>query len=241
MAFDEGFGGMAGADKEYWRLRIKEEKAKHRSNHNSIKPGLSYKRDLETEGRFAALECADKSGKITDDERAEYEALKDVKKKADATDLKDVFRTPDTTVFTHFNENVRTFFELGGYRAFPEVVSVHVEVREVFAVDVSRGTFRVSFIATTRWYDQFFDKSEYFDKEEMYSQTRPYITFDHVDEGVIRATIRTASHRCPVTTRRGPGRFMPMIVDGWPDHRQCSQPHRLLGDPPASRTAPEPP
>jgi hypothetical protein len=183
MAFDEGFGGMAGADKDYWRLRIKEETARHRSTHNSIKPGLSYKRDLETEGRIAALERAAKSGKITDDERAEYEALKDVKKKADATDLKDVFRTPDTTVFTHFNEKVRTFFELGGYRAFPEVVSVHVEVREVFAVDVSRGTFRVSFIATTRWYDQFFDKSEYFDKEEMYSQTRPYITFDHVDEG----------------------------------------------------------
>lgn len=78
---------------------------------------------------------------------------------------------------------VRTFFELGGYRAFPEVVSVQVEVREIFAVDVARGTFRVSFIATTRWYDQFFDKSEYFDKEEMYSQTKPYITFDHVDEG----------------------------------------------------------
>ena len=46
MAFDEGFGGVAGADKEYWKLRIKEEHAKHRSN-KGIKPGLSYQHDAD--------------------------------------------------------------------------------------------------------------------------------------------------------------------------------------------------
>ena len=63
------------------------------------------------------------------------------------------------------------------------MVTVQLEVREVFAVDLVRGTFRVAFVVTTRWYDRFFDRDEFFNEEEMYAQSKPYITFDHVDEG----------------------------------------------------------
>lgn len=92
-------------------------------------------------------------------------------------------KTPDTTAFYHYNEKVRRFFDLGGYRAFPEVITIQLEIREVFAVDLVRGTYRVSFVVTTRWYDRFFDREEFLDEEEMYAQSKPYITFEHVDEG----------------------------------------------------------
>ena len=98
------------------------------------------------------------------------------------TDVR-VLRTPDNTVFNHVNGRIRQFFELGGYRAFPEVVTISVDVREIMMVDTKDGRYRVSFIATTRWYDAFFDNHDYFDQTQFYTTTRPYITFDHVDEG----------------------------------------------------------
>ena len=45
-----------------------------------------------------------------------------------------VLRTPDNTIFTHSNERLRKFFELGGYRAFPEVVTVSIDIREILHV-----------------------------------------------------------------------------------------------------------
>ena len=45
-----------------------------------------------------------------------------------------VLRTPDNTIFTHANERLRKFFELGGYRAFPEVVTVSIDIREILHV-----------------------------------------------------------------------------------------------------------
>eukprot|EP00040_Diaphanoeca_grandis_P015071 m.76756 g.76756 ORF g.76756 m.76756 type:complete len:1193 (-) comp24930_c0_seq1:213-3791(-) len=102
-----------------------------------------------------------------------------------SSDTKDnlYFRSQDNTVFKHTNLRVREFFELGGYRAFPEIVTVSIEVRDVFYVNVSQGTFRVSFILTKRWYDQAFDSEEYKQEGEVYSQTIPYVTLDHVHEG----------------------------------------------------------
>ena len=103
MTFDEGFGGKDGADHEYWKLRIKEEEVKHRSKHDTIKKGQSYKRDLETETRIAAL--AEKGNKLTVAERAEYATLIGERTKVlESATIKDVFRTPDTTVFTHYND-----------------------------------------------------------------------------------------------------------------------------------------
>lgn len=121
-------------------------------------------------------------------------------------------KTPDTTVFTHYNEKVRRFFELGGYRAFPEVVTVQLEIREVLAVDVVRGTFRVSFIATTRWYDKFFDREEFFDQQELFTTTKPYITFDHVDEGDDPQGVPQDAAPLPVETKHS-GRVQRKTMD----------------------------
>lgn len=53
------------------------------------------------------------------------------------------------------------FFDLGGYRAFPDVVAIEVQVRELLEVDCARGIFRVGFILSLRWYDAHFDSSKY--------------------------------------------------------------------------------
>lgn len=50
---------------------------------------------------------------------------------------------------------------MGGYRAFPDVVTVEVQVRELLEVDCARGIFRVGFILAMRWYDAHFDSAKY--------------------------------------------------------------------------------
>ena len=59
-----------------------------------------------------------------------------------------------------------------------------MDIQEIFWVDVARGTFRVSFILATRWYDKSFDTYAYKGQEgtEVTAHTIPYITFDHCDE-----------------------------------------------------------
>ena len=84
------------------------------------------------------------------------------------------------------NLNVRNFFKLGGYRAFPDVVTVQMDIREIYWVNVARGSFRCAFILQLRWYDQAFDTHEYANLApgtEVTAHTIPYVTFDHVDEG----------------------------------------------------------
>ena len=50
-----------------------------------------------------------------------------------------------------------------------------MSIREIFGVDVQKGTFRCSFVLQLRWYDQFFDKAEFAEKRgyEVYSTTIP--------------------------------------------------------------------
>eukprot|EP00040_Diaphanoeca_grandis_P025676 m.142695 g.142695 ORF g.142695 m.142695 type:complete len:1312 (+) comp30263_c0_seq1:314-4249(+) len=113
----------------------------------------------------------------------EKHKVEDEPEAKDRKKVRHVFRSQDNSVFTHANTRVRAFFELGGYRAFPEVVTVCLEVREIFDIDVSEGTFRVGFVLTKRWYDRMFDKKDYTSEGEVYAQSIPYITFDHALEG----------------------------------------------------------
>ena len=50
-----------------------------------------------------------------------------------------------------------------------------MSIREIFGVDVQKGTFRCSFVLQLRWYDQFFDKAEFAEKrgQEVFSTTIP--------------------------------------------------------------------
>eukprot|EP00037_Helgoeca_nana_P029956 m.365252 g.365252 ORF g.365252 m.365252 type:complete len:1630 (-) comp28083_c1_seq2:403-5292(-) len=96
-----------------------------------------------------------------------------------------VWRTPDNQVHHNLQLRVREFFDLGGYRAFPDVVTVEVKIREILTVDASKGIFRAIFIMTTRWFDPHFDSPSYADRKgtSVYARSIPHVTLDGVDEG----------------------------------------------------------
>ena len=125
----------------------------------------------------------------------------------------DIWRTPDNTVFRHENEIVREFFELGAYRAFPDVVTTEIKVREILDVDVVQGTYTVAFILQLRWYDKYFDQERFHRSrgKEVFCRSCPYVTV----EGVVandraknvpeEATYLTAEerHNDTVTLQKG--------------------------------------
>lgn len=75
-----------------------------------------------------------------------------------------VWRTPDNTTFHCLNPTVQQFFELGGYRAFPDVCTVDIVVKELTEVNSSAGSFRVGFVMSIRWYDRAFDGQAHADQ-----------------------------------------------------------------------------
>ena len=99
MVYNEGYGGAQGLPKPA----------------NSKEPSKWWRPHFEREEVAAAQETTAAAGRGA-------KAGKGTAATAEF-DVIDVWRTPDNTVFTHENEVVREFFELGGYRAFPDVVS----------------------------------------------------------------------------------------------------------------------
>ena len=64
---------------------------------------------------------------------------------------------------TPLTKVVREFFELGGYRAFPDVVTLEVHVHTIRNIDFQAATVDVKVDLFIRWYDKFFDQARYFD------------------------------------------------------------------------------
>jgi hypothetical protein len=76
------------------------------------------------------------------------------------------------------------FFELGGYRCFPDVVTVDLDIRELMDVDHVNSTYKVHFVLTTRWYDRSFDTWNNMARGtniHVEVNTVPNITVEHVD------------------------------------------------------------
>eukprot|EP00037_Helgoeca_nana_P006432 m.59226 g.59226 ORF g.59226 m.59226 type:complete len:1286 (+) comp17317_c0_seq1:49-3906(+) len=132
------------------------------------------------EGFGASLGCAKAYWKqhfVDEDIKTEKERTKSQKMK--------MWRTPDNQVFHSLQLRTREFFDLGGYRAFPDVVTVEVIFRELFDINATRGTFRVAFILSVRWYDSHFDCADYANQrgEQVYARSIPYLTIDGADAG----------------------------------------------------------
>jgi len=106
-------------------------------------------------------------------------------KKGEVKDRKSMNRlkTLDCTPFLHSNSLLADFFELGGYRCFPDVVMCEIMFREIISVDAVNSTWTCDFILTTRWYDRAFDTVEYHNQTNklVYATSIPHLTIKDVD------------------------------------------------------------
>eukprot|EP00729_Bicosta_minor_P021812 gene21812-477_t len=93
------------------------------------------------------------------------------------------WKTLGCTPSLHHNSLLQDFFELGGYRCFPDAVMCEVMFRELLAVDAVNCTYTVDFILTTRWYDRTFDTPQYQGRSniEVFAKTIPHLTIKDVD------------------------------------------------------------
>lgn len=93
------------------------------------------------------------------------------------------WKTLGCTPSLHRNSLLQDFFELGGYRCFPDAVMCEVMFRELLAVDAVNCTYTVEFILTTRWYDRTFDTPQYHGRSniEVFAKTIPHLTIKDVD------------------------------------------------------------
>lgn len=93
------------------------------------------------------------------------------------------WKTLGCTPSLHRNSLLQDFFELGGYRCFPDAVMCEVMFRELLAVDAVNCTYTVDFILTTRWYDRTFDTPQYHGRSniEVFAKTIPHLTIKDVD------------------------------------------------------------
>eukprot|EP00035_Acanthoeca_spectabilis_P016699 m.348002 g.348002 ORF g.348002 m.348002 type:complete len:601 (+) comp16562_c0_seq16:66-1868(+) len=98
------------------------------------------------------------------------------------TRVGDTWITPDETKFTTQAPVLRLFYELGGYRCFPDVVTVEVVVTELLDVDTTNGTFTVQFTLTTRWFDPYYHAPAFSKANglKVLSRTVPFLTLESV-------------------------------------------------------------
>jgi hypothetical protein len=120
------------------------------------------------------------------------------------------WRTPDDSPFIHRNSVLTDFFELGGYRCFPDAVMVELQIKDLIDVNAKDCSYTVDFNLITRWYDRSFDTLEYRNKLNVmvYAKTIPHLSLGGVDysfDGVQIPTdeVEEQGHEGEVRLRKG--------------------------------------